>query len=98
MVSFLLIILERFVSPAFVDRCPGNNARMIDVSANRLHPFLVESLRILIAKFIRICHFTPDEETKLIGPIQEDRVLNFLMLAASIEAHLFRQLDVMFET
>lgn len=56
---------------SFVDWRPGYDARMIDVSLYCLRPFLVKTLDVLVAEFVAVGHFAPDEVAELICPVQE---------------------------
>lgn len=93
-ISLRDVIFQRSVSPAFVERSPGHNAGVVDVSLDSLDPFAVIPGYILVAELVSVCDLSPDQKPKPIGPVVEDGVFDLLVLAASVDAHLQRHFDV----
>ena len=89
MIALLDAILQRGIAPALVDRCPSDDACVIDVALDSFHPLGVESLDVFLVEFVGIGHLRPDEVSQSVRPVEEDGVFDLLVLAASVEAHLF---------
>lgn len=70
---------------------------MVYVSTDHFHPFLVEATDHFYAEVVAGRHFAPDEEAETIGPVHEDWVFNFLVLATAVDPHSFGEFDVVFE-
>jgi hypothetical protein len=76
MIALLHAVLQLAITPALICRRPSHDARMVHVTLDHLHPFLIEALDILFAKLVRVRYLTPDEKPETIGPVHEDRIFD----------------------
>ena len=81
-------------APALVERHIADNAREIAGILNDVAPFGKQPLLLLRVKFIGGRHFAPHDEAELLGVVVVIRVLEFLVLAGAVEAHLHSELDI----
>jgi hypothetical protein len=88
MVPLFNIVLQRCVTPTFIDWSPSENAWVVDVPFYGFEPLLIESLDIFLAEFVRVCHFSPNNISKSVGPIKKYGVLYLLMFTATVESHV----------
>ena len=94
MVALLDAVLEGGVPPALVDGGPDDDGGVIEVAHDGLGPLLLDAGGVLEVELVGVGHLAPDEVAEAVGPVQEQRVLDLLVLAAPIEPHALRQLDV----
>src|SRR5439155_12297314 len=81
-------------APRFVERHPGDDARMTVVAIDRVEPFAGDAVDRFPRESVRAWHFIPDEQAEVIRPEQIPRIFELLVFANAVEAHRLRQLDV----
>src|SRR5206468_1796671 len=81
-------------APRFVERDPRDDARMADVALYRGEPLGRQSADGLAREAIRAGHFLPHQQPEHVGPVEEARIFDLLVLADAVEAELFYELDV----
>ncbi len=85
--------------PRFIEGRPRNDGRMVQVAVDDFGPFRDEVAGVL--DLIRVAtpagHFAPREVAKLISPIVEAFLKNFLMETRAIEARRHGKFDIFLE-
>lgn len=67
---------------------------MIVIPPNRSIPFREQSLFRFQRPRPGVCHFSPDQQSQPVAPIQPARILDFLMLPRRVEPKLLRYLHI----
>ena len=81
-------------APAFVDRRPDNDGRMVVIARHHLDPFASHARDGFFVEQVRIGHLGGDQKSHSVRPVQEARIFHFLMLANSIETEFLHAADV----
>src|SRR5437667_4027539 len=89
-----IVLKEGWDAPALVDGSPHDNAWVALVAADSLHPLGGEPLDVFLGELEGVGHLSPYQEAQPVRPVMPTRILDLLVLAGTIEAELFRQLDV----
>src|SRR5713101_5210302 len=93
-----MVLLARIAqvghTPAFVDRHPDYDGRMIVIALDGFHPFAREPLDVAIVEEISVRHLARDQEAHVVGPIEKSGIFQLLVLACAIESHLLGHADV----
>src|SRR5579884_4203921 len=67
---------------------------MTDVAQDGLGPLLRQALDGFLRERVATGHFFPNQQAHSIGPIEETRIFDLLVLAHAVESHGFDQLDI----
>src|SRR5215208_5864962 len=81
-------------APGLVERHPGDDTGMADVTEQRGGPLPGKTIDATQGEAIGAGHLLPDQETQAIRPVEIPRILDLLVLANAIEPHRLGKLDV----
>ena len=70
---------------------------MVVIARHRLQPLAREAGHVLVVEYLRVGHLARNQEAHAVRPIKEAWVLDLLVLAGAVEAHLFGETDIVLD-
>ena len=93
----LLIPLDIRNAPAFINRNPGDNARMIIIPLHNLRPVFQSAIHSFPVIHGGGCTLTPYQKAQLVRPVQKSGFFYLLVLPAAVKPHCLGNLNVLYQ-